>query len=173
MENSIGHFCDIEPLIDFNNFAELFLACLMNKSEVVFIGNDKIKSAKLPIYYKELIQDIMYEQKNWRIKIHILFDIRLYYDKQIIWEKEFGVALNNCLKKDIIKHNYNFVDDVIEVECNDIEIKKILDKFDNDCLDVMESFVDLMLIYDSEKKLNDQENIETNLNKMMNFHLKK
>lgn len=134
----------IEPVIDIKNFMMLLLADLASKSPIYHIGNVDLKTACLRTNYKEIIENIMYQENGWGIKFATLIDIYSYYEFQQEWETKLGTAFDIVLSKLNKKVRLDFENDIIEVEFTTEEIMDIKSQYDRETLIVMDHFSNLM-----------------------------
>lgn len=133
----------IVPLIDMKHFVLLLLADLASKSSIN-LDVRNTKTACLNTNYKEIIEDIMYQDNGWGIKFATLIDISTYYEFQSDWEKELGKTIKEVLielKKEFI---YDLENDIILIDFTKEEIENIKSDFDEDILENMDHFTNLI-----------------------------
>lgn len=146
-KNDIEHYINITPVVDLKGFVTLLLADLASKTRNIWTENTKY--AFLPMDYKNRIEQIMYAENGWGIKFSKLIDINEYYEKQRQWEDNLGEALSETLselKKDS-PISYNFQTDTISIPFTIKEISKIKQRYDNEVLEIMDHFSNLIEDY--------------------------
>lgn len=168
-KNDINHYIDITPVVDMKGFATLLLADLASKEEIS--QNGEVKHAHLPMDYKNRIEKIMYEENEWGIKFSGLLDINEYYEHQIDWEQELGKTISNVInelgKKD--QTTYNLELDTIEIIFTDEEIKEIKSRYDEETLEIMDHFSNLIDDYSFSRELEiDRREMDRNSKRRIN-----
>lgn len=132
------------PLIDMKHFVLLLLADLASKSPIIYFDGRNTKTACLGMNYKEIIEDIMYQENGWGIKFATLINIYSYYEYQSDWEKKLGRTIENVLrelKKELI---YDLENDRILIDFTKEEIENIKSGFDEETLENMDHFTNLI-----------------------------
>jgi hypothetical protein len=157
----------IIPVVDMKNFVLLMLADLASKSKIHYFNNN-IKIACLSTNYKEIIEDIMYEGNGWGIEFASLIDIYSYYEKQQDWEQELGCTIQEVLEELNKELRYDFEYDNIEIDFKEEEIDSIKNNYDEETLEVMDHFTNLMSspIFDRRYKLKQKE-MDRSVNRRM------
>lgn len=155
----IRDFYDINVLVSIDNFVELLIASLANSSLIYhFQEKSKMKVAKLPLNYKEIIKRVMYDEKENILNYSKIIDIEQYYDNTDDWENEFDKALNNYFSKNNKSCVYNFEKNRLEIKYSIDELKEVFIKYDSDILNIASELADALIheIYvdeDNNKKL--------------------
>lgn len=133
----------IVPVIDMKHFVELLLADLASKSPIIDCNNENTKTAYLSTDYKQIIQDIMYNEEFGNKFIEII-NIYTYYEYQLAWEQKLGNTLKKYLIESKKEFNYDFERDCITVNFTEEEIENIKSKYDQKTLNDMCFFTNLM-----------------------------
>lgn len=152
MNDDIGYFYNIIPIIDMEKFVMLLLADLASKSPITCFDNPNKKIACLKTDYKRIIEKIMYEENGWGIKFAQLIDIKQYYNNQLEWENEFSLNISKILEKLNKQITYNFLFDNIEIIFTEREINNIKSLYDEDFLKIMDHFSNLLSSYIFSRK---------------------
>ena len=172
-KNNINHYIDITPVVDMKGFVTLLLADLASKNTLYVFNGPNKKQASLPMDYKNRIEKIMYADNEWGIKFSRLLDINEYYENQSDWEQELGKTISNVInelgKKD--QTTYNLELDTIEIPFTNEEIEKIKSRYDEEILEIMDHFSNLIADYAFSRKFKvDWREMERNTNRIMNQH---
>lgn len=168
MNDDIGYFYNINPIIDMEKFIMLLLADLASKSPITCFDNHDYKIACLTTDYKRVIEKIMYEENGWGIKFGQLIDIKQYYDNQIEWENEFAIAISKVLEKLNKQTNYDFMCDNIEIKFTNAEISSIKSQYDEDVLELIDHFSNLLSNYIYSRKFDiDERDIKRFINRRL------
>lgn len=126
------------------HFVMLLLADLASKSPIHSFDDKNIKTICLSAYYKEIIEDIMYQENSWEIKFAELINISSYYEYQINWEEK----LTRMIKKvcsELNKEPYlDFENETIRIDFTKEEIDNIKNMYDEHTLETMDHFSNLM-----------------------------
>ena len=144
MKNDIGYFYDINREVSMKVFVEALWVLLAQKSQTIDFNRPNIKIAALPTNYKEIIETILFSDTNWPIKFSKLIDINFYFEKQSKWEEEFSKALERFVTSSNRKLKYDFQFDYIELEFTKDEIEQKLSMYDEEFLNTMNHFVNLI-----------------------------
>lgn len=107
MNKAMGHYHNIEPVIDYRGFVELFLLSLVRIENDEFVCN-------IPIDFRERIEDLMYSNKKI-LKFYELIDSVVYYGRQPAWEKQICSILTEYLKNKNLKQEFDFNNNTIRV----------------------------------------------------------
>lgn len=143
IQEDIGHFFDITPVIDMRHFVLLLPADLASKSKTV--PNDNI--AYLPMDYKQRIQDIMLEANGWEIHFSKLIPIETYYEYQRKYEEKLGKMLKKVIQELRKPIEYDIENEVIKIPFTKEEIEKIKNDYDSETLKIMDHFTNLISNY--------------------------
>lgn len=130
--------------MDFKCFVALLLADLASKSPITYFDEREIKTTCLNTRYKEIIENIMYQENGWGITFAELINIHSYYESQSDWEREFGTKLNEFVTKMGKEVKYNFITDNIEIDFTEKEINTIKGLFDEETLKNIDHFTTLI-----------------------------
>ena len=136
----------IEPVIDMKHFVELLLVDLASKSPFTNKQDKNIKTSCLSTDYKQVIQDIMYDEEFGN-KFTEIINVHTYYEYQLAWEKKLGNTLEKYLKESKKEINYDFENDCIIVDFTKEEIENIKSKYDQKTLNDMCFFANLMSVH--------------------------
>lgn len=110
----------------------------------------------------------MYEENGWGIKFGQLIDIKQYYDNQIEWENEFAIAISKVLEKLNKQTNYDFMCDNIEIKFTNAEISSIKSQYDEDVLELIDHFSNLLSNYIYSRKFDiDERDIKRFINRRL------
>lgn len=140
MKDEIGKYYDIEPQLDLKNFVELLFACLANKK--ILEGRMR-KPIYFPFDYLRIIEMIMNnEDSTWKIKFSKLIDIKKYYEKQSEWELMLGREINKYLSEKRVVYDFGY--NYFSVGIREEETDEILKKYDEETIEIMEHFTNLL-----------------------------
>jgi len=158
MEKSIiGDYYNIQTLVDMDNFIELLFASIANISLIYDFDNvNSHESIYVPINYKEIIKDIMYNEDTPILNLSKIIEIEKYYFDQEEWEKEFDCSVEKYLTKTDKIKTYSQNNNSIEIKFNSNEIKQILLKYDADIVDVTSYFAYMILTTTPKEKVDKQ-----------------
>ena len=103
MGKVLSHYYDVTPVVDYKRFVELYLLVSANPNDK---GNIV---ANIPIDFLEMIQKLMYSFKEKRLlEFFSIIDYAVYYDRQLIWEKEITREFNDYTRNsEYIKQEYD------------------------------------------------------------------
>lgn len=141
------HIIGIEPVMDINNFALLLLADMASKSKIFYSDKRNSKTASLPLNYCEVIEKIMYEENGWGSKFAELIDIYSYYENQSDWEMELGAAISKILQDEKLKSDLDLEYSYLNIHFTKTQIEEIKSRFDEETLDIMDHFSNLLGAY--------------------------
>ncbi len=141
------HIIGIEPVMDINNFALLLLADMASKSKIFYSDKQNSMTASLPLNYCEVIEKIMYEENGWGIKFAELIDIYSYYENQSDWEMELGAAISKILQDEKLKSDLDLEYSYLNIHFTKTQIEEIKSRFDEETLDIMDHFSNLLGAY--------------------------
>ncbi len=144
LEDDIGCFEDVFPVVDMKGFTRLLLADLASKSPIIYLNGCKDKIACINNDYKARIEDIMYTDNGWAIKFSKLIDIKYYFNNQLSWEHQFSLALQSVLTELNKEWFYDFEYDCIKIIFGQNEIDEIKKDYDDDTLEIMDHFSSLL-----------------------------
>ena len=141
------HIIGIEPVMDINNFALLLLADMASKSKIFYSDKRNSMTASLPLNYCEIIEKIMYEENGWGIKFAELIDIYSYYENQSDWEMELGATISKILQDEKLKSDLDLECSHLNIHFTKAQIEEIKSRFDEEALDIMDHFSNLLGAY--------------------------
>lgn len=155
----------IEPIIDIEHFALLFITELVNEGKIYKTKNHDLKIASLPSDYISIIDNIMHDEDKFNIKFAEIIDIYSYYNDNNKWKKEFADSIKNVFFNKSLPYiadnsNYSF-----SVSIKQEEINKIKSEYDLETLEIMKEFVTTF----NNCRI---ENINNNSNKKKNLFYK-
>ena len=107
MNKMMGHYYNIEPVVDYKGFVELFVLSFVRIEDNEYV-------ARIPIDFRERIEDLMYSEHKIT-KFYSLIDSVLYYDRQPLWEKQIISILTDYLNNKNLKQEYDFNKNAIKV----------------------------------------------------------
>lgn len=153
MKNDIGYFYDVVPVLDLEHFIELLLVILAKKNQsIYFYKPSNLLTATLSTNYKEVIETIMYEENGWGMKFAKLIDITRYYFEQSEWELDLSQAFKKYIKERNKKLNYDFEFDYLEFEYAKEEIERVLVNYDEEIIEVMSHFANLVKDFGANRR---------------------
>ena len=76
--------------LDLTDFTYLLLATFAQKNIRHDLENKNIKTAVLPLYYKEVIEQILCDPNRWKYMFSILIDMDAYFNNHFLWEVKFN-----------------------------------------------------------------------------------
>ena len=142
----------MQNALTLNNFSCLLLAKLANKPNIIDLKNRSRKICSIPSNYKQVIQDILSANENWKESFSCLIDIKSYSNDPYEWEKNFSDSLKSTIKKLNKTYSYNFSNDSIDIDFTQEEIDNILSKFSKHILEQMDHFSNLMTSLEFTRK---------------------
>ena len=157
MKNEIVKYYDIVSLLNLNNFVALLFASLASKSE-----NTSKRTAKISFEYLRIIEMIM-QNESWGIRFSTLIDIQKYYMEQSAWEFDLGEEIDHFLSGRNV--NYDFSANYFFVELTEEEIQSTFSKYDNDILESMDHFTNLLSDYSTRRGILQQREISSEIDK--------
>lgn len=143
-KEDIGYFYEVTPMIDMQHFVEITLASLANKSQDFYFYKTNKKTAYLPINYKNIIENIMYEANGWGIRFSPLINIKTYYENQLDWEIKLANQINKYLNTHDKQISIDLENDYYKIEFQDEEINQIMAEYDDDFLNIVDHFTNLL-----------------------------
>ena len=117
--------------IDLEDFTYLLLATLAKKNIRHDLRNKNIKTAVLPLYYKEVIKGILCNPNRWKYMFSVLIDTDEYFRNHFSWEMKFSRELNNTVNKLNKKMVFDLELDQILIKFTDEEVKEVLARYNN------------------------------------------
>lgn len=136
--------------LSLEEFVTFLLATLANNTKIISLGDSDKKIASFSSNYKQIIENILCADTNWKEKFSCLIDTEEYFDDHFAWEMNLAFAFEKVLKelnKDVC---YDFLMDRILVEFNQSEIDIIISNYQDEYLiNTMDHFANLLtdLIY--------------------------
>lgn len=117
--------------LDLTDFTYLLLATLAKKN-IRYDGiryNKNIKTAVLPLYYKEVIERILCNPNRWKYMFSVLIDMDDYFNDHFIWELKFSRELDKVVGELNKKMILDLECDQILIKFSNEEIEEILAKY--------------------------------------------
>ena len=134
--------------LDIYDFVLLLLATLAQNSRIIMLEDKNKKVVSLPVQYKQIIQNILCADNNWREKFSILIDTEEYFKDHFMWEQKLSLALKKVLSDFNKTCVYDFEDDKISIFLTPNEINKILFLYqDEELKSTMDHFANLLVDY--------------------------
>ena len=112
--------------LNLTDFVYLLLITLAKKNLLIDIRNRKIKTAVIPLDYKEVIEEILCQGNGWCEEFSILIDIDEYFKDHFSWEKKFTKELNDTVSKLGKRMEYDLEFDRIIIKFTDEELEKLM-----------------------------------------------
>ena len=139
----------MKKVLDIKKFTYLFLATLAKKTRIIQLDakNKHILACRLPVNFKQNIQNIMCEQNGWAEKFSNLIDVEEYFYDHFAWEHKFSKTIEEVLKELNKKHTYDIKYDSFCIDFTEKEVDLILRKFTTPVKDNMDHFVNLVIDY--------------------------
>lgn len=135
-----------KKVLDINEFVHLLLATIAQNSRTIMLKDKNRKIASLPFQYKQIIQNILCADNDWREKFSILIDTEEYFKDHFMWEQKLAIALKQTLfdwKKTLV---YDLENDKILICFAQNEIDMILSLYqDEELKNVMGHFANLLV----------------------------
>lgn len=134
-----------QPL-NLKDFVYLMLASLAQKTPEFSIERTDQKGAKLPSSYKQVIEEILYANSDWKEKFSILINMEKYFENHFNWELRLGLMLEHVLYNELGKKiEYDIVNDSLLISFTQSEIDNIMEHYpDENLQNVMNYFTDLL-----------------------------
>ena len=134
--------------IEIEDFVNLLLVMLANKKSRTDLNDKNKRIVKLPANYKQIIENILCADNNWKDIFSDLINIDEYFDDHFAWE----IKLTKTLKETLIKMNksieYEFESDSLLITFTTEEIKEIMSRYsDEELTKPMARFVTLLTDY--------------------------
>lgn len=138
----------MKKAMEIKDFTCLLLATLADKSRMINLNDNNIRTISLPSSYKETIEKIMYQGNGWDEEFSVLIDVNEYFDNNYKWEEKFARCLEETLEELDKKVEYDLVYDMINIDFKQEEIDEILKRYqDEEINDVMDHFANLVKDY--------------------------
>ena len=136
----------MKKVLDLKKFTYLFLATMAKKTPIIQLDakNKHILDCRLPVNFKQNIQNIMCEQNGWAEKFSNLIDITEYFYDHFAWERKFSRAIDEVLKELNKKCTLDIECDSISIDFTEKEVNLILSKFPTPLKDNMNHFANLV-----------------------------
>jgi len=166
----------MEKTLSIQDFTLLLLATLAKNSQVIDLKNSDKLTVKIPVNYKQIIENILCAENGWKYEFSILIDINEYFDDHFAWELELSLTLKevlNNLKKDV---EYDFSNDMLIIPFYQNEIDIIMKNYTDELLlNTMDHFASLLvdLIYTREFQENFHDYSASAVTKMKNSNEEK
>jgi len=130
------------------DFVILMLIHLAKKPQSTDLENLDNKFAKIPFAYKEIIQNIMFEDNKWCDIFSCLINVDEYFDNHFLWEFKMSNTLKNVLDKLNKNVICDFTSDNFLVSFNEEELRVFSNFYDDEIINKrMEHFTSLLSNY--------------------------
>jgi hypothetical protein len=137
-----------KKVLDINEFVHLLLATIAQNSRKIMLKDKKRKIASLPFQYKQIIQNILCADNDWREKFSILIDTEEYFENHFAWEQKLALTLKQALIDLNKTFEYDFEYDKLLISFTQEEINMILSQYPNEELkNIMDHFANLLVDY--------------------------
>lgn len=126
--------------LDLSDFVKMLLITLASTSK-----SDQ-KVAYLPTNYKQIIQNIICADNDWKDEFSLLIDMDEYFEDHFSWELNLSIALKESLEELKKTVKYNFEKDALEINFTKTELDLMMKKYDDkSVINVMNHFASLLV----------------------------
>lgn len=130
--------------MELEDFVYLMLSHLASSTKIHMLLSPNLKTASIPLEYKQIIEEILYSDNNWKYEFSTFIDMNKYFTNQLSWEKDFASTLEKVLKKLNKTSEINLITDTINIVFTPEEIESIQQKYDEKTNLAMNHFVNLL-----------------------------
>lgn len=132
--------------LDINDFTLLLLATLAINSRIIYLEDKNKKTITLSIQYKQIIENILCTENDWKEEFSVLIDMEEYFKDHFAWERKFALSFKQTLNQLNKSLEYDFEDDAFLIDFTNDEANEILAKYPDETLrNIMTHFVYLLM----------------------------
>ena len=131
-----------------NDFVYLLFATLADNSKINNLNDKNRKIVFFPVNYKQIIENVLCADNNWKDEFSCLIDIDDYFEDHFDWELRLSLEIKNMLLKMDKFFEYNFECDVLLISFSNEEIDNIINRYRSEKLKSrMKHFANLLVDY--------------------------
>lgn len=136
-----------ENVLSLEDFTILMFGMLAKNSKLNDLDNSDNLIACLPFNFKQNIENILCANNGWKDIFSILIDVSEYFDDHFMWEMNLSYMIKKVLN-DLNKNiECDLVTDMFYVCFNADEVSSILDKYEENIINKMDHFTNLLTDY--------------------------